>query len=76
MVIRALANYLGIEDLRNYVVNPSPSYNYLDLSKPLSCQLLSFFDIDSCDKKLRSFPNDFEKLRNNFVLRSELKLSK
>ena len=73
MAVRAAAEFLGIDPLRNYVVNPSPSYNCLDLKKPLKEQLLSFFDISDIDKKLRSAPKDFETLRNNFTLRSEFK---
>lgn len=73
MVVRAAAEFLGIEPLRDFTVNPSPSYNCLDLKKPVAPQLLSFFDIEDIDKKLRSAPKEFETLRNSFALRSEFK---
>lgn len=73
MVVRAAAEFLGIEPLRDFTVNPSPSYNCLDLKKPVAPQLLSFFDIENIDKKLRSAPKEFETLRNSFTLRSEFK---
>ena len=75
MVVRAVAEYLGIKELSNFTANPSPSYNYLNIDDNIGEQLLSFFDISDIDKKLRSTPKDFEALRNKFKLRSEYILS-
>ncbi len=74
MVVRAVAQYLQIEELSDFVVNPSPSFNILDLNKPVGEQLLSFFEISELDKKLRSAPKEFETLRNEFSLRSEFRI--
>ena len=70
-VVRAFANYTSINTLKDFTCRSKDERHHLDINKNLKSQLLQFFPIAELDKALRAHPEDFEKLRKEYIYRHE-----
>ena len=70
-VVRAFANYANINALKDFTCKLKDERHHLDINKNLKSQLLQFFPISELDSALRAHPEDFEKLRKEYIYRHE-----
>ena len=76
MAVRALAEFFGIDGLRNFKVTavPPPENPVIELKSAtdgVAAAVLQSYDIDRDSRALRSAPDHFEQLRNDYWLRRE-----
>ena len=75
MSIRALAEFYGIDDLKNFTVKNVPVPGETDLILPqedaVGTAVLSTYDVLQDDRILRESPETFEKQRSRYPLRRE-----
>ncbi len=76
MVIRDVAQFFNIEELKNYLIPQIlPNTNRLNLQnleqEQIAKQLLEIFPIFEDSKRLKDGPENFEQLRNNYNYRRE-----
>ena len=75
MSIRALAEFYGIDDLKNFTVKNVPVPGETDLILPqedaVGTAVLSTYDVLRDDRILRESPETFEKQRSRYPLRRE-----
>ena len=75
MSIRALAEFYGIDDLKNFTVKNVPVPGETDLILPqedaVGTAVLSTYDVLLDDRILRESPETFEKQRSRYPLRRE-----
>lgn len=72
-VVESVATLLGIRDLQYYGENGDETRHTLNLSGDLKTQLLSFFPVKEIDSLLREAPENFEKIRTEYIYRNEFK---
>ena len=70
-VVRAFAAFADINALKDFTCRTKDEMHHLDINKNLKSQLLDFFPIAELDKALRQHPEDFEKLRKEYIYRHE-----
>ena len=70
-VVRAFADYANINALKDFTCKLKDERHHLDINKNLNSQLKQFFPIAELDSALRSHPEDFEKLRKEYIYRHE-----
>ena len=70
-VVRAFADFADINALKDFTCRSKDERHHLDISKNLKPQLQGFFPIAELDKALRQHPEDFEKLRKEYIYRHE-----
>lgn len=70
-VVREFANYANIKALKDFTCRSKDERHHLDINKNLKSQLQQFFPIAELDKALRQHPEDFEKLRKEYIYRHE-----
>ena len=70
-VLRAFANYTSINTLKDFTCRSKDERHHLDINKNLKSQLQQFFPIAELDQALRAHPEDFEKLRKEYIYRHE-----
>ncbi len=70
-VVRAFANFADIKSLKDFTCRSKDERHHLDINKNLSSQLRKFFPIAELDSALRQHPEDFEKLRKEYIYRHE-----
>ena len=70
-VVRAFADFAGINALKDFTCRSKDERHHLDITKNLKSQLQLFFPIAELDKALRAHPEDFEKLRKEYIYRHE-----
>ena len=72
-VVKSVAELLGIRELEQYGKGSEETRHTLDLSGDIEKQLLSFFPIKELDSLLRETPENFEKIRTEYIYRNEFK---
>ena len=70
-VVRAFADFAGINALKSFTCRTKDERHHLKLNANLNEQLIKFFPIAELDKALRESPNAFEKLRKEYIYRHE-----
>ncbi len=70
-VIRAVAEFMDIAELKDFTCSAGQTTHRLDLNAPLNPQLLSFFPIGDLDSELREQPENFEIIRKHYKYRNE-----
>ena len=70
-VVRAFAAFADINALKDFTCRSKDERHHLDINKNLSSQLQQFFPIAELDSALRQHPEDFEKLRKEYIYRHE-----
>lgn len=70
-VVRAVAAYFNIAELKDFTCRKADERHHLDLSGNLKEQLLSFFPIGETDILLRESPEKFETIRKQYIYRHE-----
>ena len=70
-VVRAVASFYSIAELKDFSSGKVDGRHHLDIAGNLNAQLLDFFPIADLDKSLRLHPEDFEKLRKEYIYRHE-----
>ncbi|MEG0518760.1 MAG: 4-phosphoerythronate dehydrogenase [Bacteroidales bacterium] len=76
MVVRGVADFFGIEKLKNFTITPdTPNINHLTLKnlseEKIYEKLNDIFPIFEQSKVLRESPADFEKIRSDYKYRRE-----
>lgn len=76
MVVRGVADFFGIEPLKEFTVLPdTPNPNHLELKgieqEEISRILTAIFPIFEESRELKENPGDFEKIRSNYKYRRE-----
>jgi erythronate-4-phosphate dehydrogenase len=75
MTVRAVADYLSIEELSGFSVDPPPFTFGLegeDRYKVLSGLLGSTFLVEEQNRRLKDSPGSFERIRSDYHLRREI----
>lgn len=70
-VVRAFAAFADINALKDFTCKTKDERHHLDINSNLKSQLQQFFPIAELDKALRQHPEDFEKLRKEYIYRHE-----
>ncbi len=72
-VVKSIATLLGIKELERYGESVEERRHTLKLSGDIEKQLLEFFPIKEVDAMLRCEPENFEKIRTEYIYRNEFK---
>lgn len=70
-VVRSFAQFANIDALKDFSCKEKDERHHLDLNLNLKSQLKRFFPIEEMDKALRLHPENFEKLRKEYIYRHE-----
>ena len=70
-VVRAFAGFAGIDALKHFTCRTEDERHHLDIEGNLKTQLLDFFPVAELDSALRQHPDQFEKLRKEYIYRHE-----
>ena len=70
-VVRCFAEFANIDALKDFSCRKKDERHHLDLNGNINAQLKSFFPIEEMDKALRLHPENFEKLRREYIYRHE-----
>ena len=70
-VVRCFAEFANIDSLKDFSCKEKDEKHHLDLNENIKAQLKRFFPIEEMDNALRLHPENFEKLRREYIYRHE-----